>query len=336
MTAVLVGALLMAGCGQNPAPSPAGNAPPSAEAPASMSSALPTTAVVPPTPAGSSLATPPLVSGPAAEHYFADIAHPVIVSVGGDPTTWVIPTAIVLPDGEAAQRFALLPERCPPAGRITLLIDAPVEPDSWETSLDKDKMDAGVWPSPAAAACDGGVMPGSFLSLGYYPATTGEPIQIAAQADQPGTELPASVSVVPVYTSVDAERPAFTETSRIVTAAAPGPEEVRSAKPRLLAAYVFAVTTLPDGTTATNWRPWLTGCGYAGEQPGRIVSVSVQVGGAPAVDVGQCDGGGGITSDDLQLGLPADGTRISIFTTGGTTKFRFRVSEFQWRELAGP
>lgn len=333
--AALFGALLVVACGQTIDPSRTANPAPSAEAPTPVPSALPTVAFVLPTPAGSSLAAPPLVSGAAAEHYFADTAHPLVVSVGGDPATWVIPAGVVLPDGEAARRFAFLPERCPPAGRVTLIIDAPVEPDAWETSFDADKMDAGVWPSPGEAGCDGSVITVSFLGLGYYPATSGEPVQIAAVVDQTGTELPISIAVVPVYTSVDAERPAFTETSRIVTTAAPGPEELRSSKPRLVTAYNFAVTTLPDGTTATNWRTALTGCGYAGKQPGRIVSVSVQVGGAPAVEVGQCDGGGGITSFDAQLSLPPDGTRISIFTTGGTTKSRLRVSEFQWRELAG-
>jgi hypothetical protein len=273
----------------------------------------------------------PLVRGPDAVHFLADLAHPFVVPIGGDPAPWV-PGHVVLPDGTAAVRYAIVPIDCPNLGQVVVTVDAPSSPDAWKDSMADDHMDIERWPE-ADATCMDGTRTATYLDLPYRPIQDEVPIRIGARVEGEPVKS-TTLSVVPIYSSLDFERPAFTEGSRITMDKVKGAEKVRSAKPRLLASYDFGVAVLPDGTTATDWTSTVTGCAYDGEHPDAVVHVQMQVGDGEVFDIGECRGGG-ISYSDQSFELPPARPKISIFTMGGTTWSRIRVSEFQWRSVGG-
>jgi hypothetical protein len=315
--ALLAAVLILSGCGD----------------PFTFTSPGPSTAQLR-TPRPASSPSPALVvSGPDAEHYTADLEHPLVVRIDGDAVIW-LPAHVVQPDGTATVRYAFLPIDCPEAGQVILTIDAPTSHDPWEKSMTDDQMDSESWPAPTDAVCEDGATTSTYLDVQYRPIEDDVPIMISAHTMFQGEPVaPTTMSVVPIYTNLDFERPAFTEASRIKMDKVKGTEKARSAKPRLLASYEFGVAMLPDGTTATHWTSALTGCAYDGAHPDQFSYVEVQVGDGDMAEIGECRTGGMATAQQV-FEMPSAGTKISVFTIGGTTWSRIRVSEFQWRSVA--
>ena len=210
-----------------------------------------------------------------------------------------------------------------------------VPDDAWVSALkgDATAYDAQSWPAPQPAQCADGEAAAGYLDVGYLPLRPGDPIGIETRVTTATGEMPSTLEVVPVFTSADATLPALDEVSTRSISAKTGAEKVLdSTKRRLLASWTFAVATLPDGSTATTWQPEITGCGSTGSKLADATSLSLRVGNAEGVPIGDCANGEALSSAEQHLAVPADGTRIRIYATGGTTRTLVRITEFQWRD----
>jgi hypothetical protein len=165
----------------------------------------------------------------------------------------------------------------------------------------------------------------TYLQVAYHPFAPLGIVHLSALVTNVN-DAPTAVQVVPVFTSADATMPWLTSTASFATEPVSGPEKPRS-KAQEMFAEGFARTTLPDGTTPTQWGFALTACGPVGPKP---VIVTARVGGGAPVEVGRCSEGS-ILTGAMSLPLPADGTQVRVLVAGGTTKSQVRVSEFQWR-----
>jgi hypothetical protein len=181
------------------------------------------------------------------------------------------------------------------------------------------------WPSAQPSGCADG-QGESYLRVAYHPLALVGPIHLVVDIGNV-IDAPTSVEVLPVFTDADATQPSLTAVGFFGLTSTSGPEKPRSAKAKLLGAWDFGRTTLPDGSTPTQWGLRLTGCGPGGEKP---FFITAQVGDAAPVDVGTCSAGS-LSVEEVSLPLPADGTPVSVHMAGGTTKSQVRVSEFQWR-----
>ncbi len=231
-------------------------------------------------------------------------------------------------NGQQAARVAFLPASCA-TGDFTITSDA-VPEDAWETMLgDPPGYTLTAWPAAQVPECADG-HGWTHLQVGYHPFAPLEAIHLVASITNVN-DAPAEVEVVPVFTSADATQPSLTSTGFVAMGPISGAEKPRSAsKPREMASYDFARAILPDGTAPTGWGLTLTGCGPVGGKPPGTIVITARVGDAAPVEIATCSDGG-YMSGEMSLPLPADGTRISVSTTGGTTKSQVRVSEFQWR-----
>jgi len=253
---------------------------------------------------------------------------PFPVPTGDAGADWAAPSALpVMPNGQPAARVALLPASCA-GGDVTITADPPPD-DAWETVLREDgakyHFELMTWPSAQLPQCANGPGP-TYLQVAYRPFVPLGTIHLVVSTTNVDSAR-SSVDVVPVFTSADATQPSLTGVGSVSSLPVSGPEKPRSAKAELMSAEGFAVTSLPDGTTPTQWGLRVTGCGPVG---GKRIVITVRIGGAAPVEVGSC-ADGGLTNDRMSLPLPADGTRFVVYRAGGTTKSRVRVSEFQWR-----
>ena len=71
----------------------------------------------------------------------------------------------------------------------------------------------------------------------------------------------------------------------------------------------------------------MTGCGSAGPT---FIDITARIGTAEPVPVGQCSDGS-LSTVEMSLPLPPEGTPIAVLMAGGTTKSFVQVAEFQWR-----
>jgi hypothetical protein len=233
----------------------------------------------------------------------------------------------MMPNEKQAARVAFLPATCSTGDMTITVEDAPR--DNWETYLQTDGTEQGytfmLWPAAQVPECAGG-QGRTYLQVAYHPLPALGRIHLATTVSN-SSDAAKVVEVVPVFTSADATQPSFAALTTVGFEPISGREVPRSAKAQLLAGYDFNLATLPDGSAPTHWGLQITGCG---PMSGRSITISVRVGDAAPVEVGQCSEGG-LQSDQISLPVPASGTRIVVLMAGGTTKSQLRVSEFQWR-----
>jgi hypothetical protein len=166
----------------------------------------------------------------------------------------------------------------------------------------------------------------SYLQVAYRPIAPPVSIHLVASTTNVN-DAPTAVEVVPIFTSADATQPSFAMNGSIGMGPIGGPEKARSATAKMMAVTGFVRMTLPDGSLPTSWRLEVTGCGPIGDKQ---VVISVRVGSAAPVEVGSCSDGS-MLSTQTSLPLPPDGTKVTLLSSGGTTRSQLRVSEFQWR-----
>ncbi len=320
--AAIAAALSLVACGATPptaAPATSGQT-------ASTTPARSPTGTLPASPSASPSASPDGALRIDDAAYLAGDAF--TLSVGEAGADWTAPsTAPVMPNGQRAVRVAFLPASCA-TGNFRIYADAPPE-DAWETSLradfDEHQYTMGSWPGAQVPACANGHV-WTYLQVGYRPFAPLGIIHLFVPFTSVN-DATAAVQVVPVFTSADATLPWLTSTGSFAAEPVSGPEKPRSPKAREMFAEGFARATLPDGTTPTQWGFELTACGPVGPKP---VIITARVGGAAPVEVGRCSDGSLLTRT-MRSPLPADGTKVAVLISGGTTKSQVRVSEFQWR-----
>ena len=191
---------------------------------------------------------------------------------------WTAPSAApVMPNGQWAARVAFLPASCA-AANFRIYADAPPE-DAWETSLradfDEHHYTMGSWPGAQVPECANGHV-WTYLQVAYHPVVPLDTIHLFAQTTNV-IDAPATVQVVPVFTSADATMPWLASTASLAMEPVSGPEKPRSPKAHEMFAEGFARATLPDGTTPTQWGFELTACGPVGPKPVIVTARSAAV-----------------------------------------------------------
>jgi hypothetical protein len=296
-----------------------------------------TAPTTPPTTPGPALPTTPVTAPSSSPAASLDAGLPIddaaylagepfllpVAEAGGD---WVAPSARpLMVDGRPAARVAFLPASCA-TGDVTILVDGAPD-DDWEISLREDGTKSGyttmIWPSAQVPECASGEGR-TYLQVAYRPFVPRAAIHMVASFTNI-TAAPAAVEVVPVFTAADATQPSLMMNGFVSMGPLPGPEHARSGQQ--LSATDFTRATLPDGTMPTHWGLEVTGCASTGGKP---FVIRARIGGAAPIDIGSCSEGG-MSNSRMSMPLPAEGTRVAVLMTGGTTKSLVRVSEFQWR-----
>jgi hypothetical protein len=329
---LLLLAAVLAGCA--PAPAPAATPGPAAT-PAPTPTATPAPTATP----GPTVPGVTVVAGPSASRFMTDTAHAFTVSFGS-PAAWSPSPPALLPDGQPPVRFTLVPAECPRQGTADIsTAGLSRQPDYWADALSatSPRITIQSWSSPIAqnAGCIGGLSAYPPLSLSWFPIAAnarGATVSATSQGTAPDI---TGISVVAIYTSVDAEHPVLTVAESLASAtASTTPALLDAAVERPLVSLPVTARDLPDGTTATRMAAELTGCG-AVPAPGRTsLTVMAKVGDAAPVEIGECGSDGAMHSARTVFTLPdnpAAEVPLSFTSLGGTAADATIITIFEWR-----
>jgi hypothetical protein len=193
--------------------------------------------------------------------------------------------------------------------------------DAWEARLRAESGFGGWSVEPDELWCGDGGLLGSIRGMTFYRiAGTAKGVPLSVEGIvAPG--VTAHMTVVPVYSALDLERPSFTmDTSTTISLG-------RNDSQPFLSATV-APRGLPDGSTTDHAGLQVTDCTTTGAGD---VKITMSVDGAEPVVIAWCSGH---LSEQPRTSVALDGAEhvVELFATGPTEGATVRISQFGWRE----
>jgi hypothetical protein len=332
VVAIVAAVAAVGGC----APAPLPSAAPPTPAPRESTTAGPSGIAASPTAAPGSTASPqpsaPTVpTVPSSETAYVAL-DPVTIAIKDGVGTYTAPAMLPTfgPDAQPAAGFTLLPI-CPPDLNVSLVLAAPKLEAGWENLSTTGHFEFQAWPSvEQLPRCAAGKATG-YLESSYYAAAASAAVVVSAI----GTDVPATISVVPVYTPATSGIPWMAMAESVSNQGSTRPKDLSASKRRaVFESPIDAASfyTLPDGSHPNHFAFRLTGCsGGTAMHPKGSMTLFVSVGTSAPLEMGTC-GGGSFSSSETDLAFPADGqVKVAISSKGGSTGFGLRISEFMWR-----
>jgi hypothetical protein len=174
---------------------------------------------------------------------------------------------------------------------------------------------------PDELSCVDGGLVGGIRGITFYPiAGTGKGVPLSVSGIvAPG--VTRQMTVVPVYSALDLERPSFTmDASTIISLGRNDPKPFLSA--------TVGPRDLPDGSTTDHAGLQVTDCKTLNSGD---IEITMRVDGAAPITIAWCsDDGYEMPRESIAL----DGAEhaVELFATGSTEGATVRISQFGWRE----